>query len=38
MRKTLAFILVLCLLAPLCVATASGGEARAVLGADLTGE
>ena len=25
MRKTLAFILVLCLLAPLCAATASGG-------------
>ena len=28
----------LCLLAPLCVATASGGESRAVIGADLTGE
>lgn len=39
MRKTLAFILVLCLLAPLCAASASGGgEARAVIGADLTEE
>ena len=39
MTKTLALILVHCLPPPPCPATApGGGEARAVIGADLTGE
>lgn len=38
MKRTLALILALCLLAPLCTAAADGGTARAVIGADLNGE
>lgn len=39
MKRTLALILALCLLAPLCTAAAAdGGTARAVIGADLNGE
>ena len=38
MNRTLALILALCLLAPLCTAAADGGTARAVIGADLNGE
>ena len=32
MKRTLALILALCLLAPLCTAAADGGTARAVIG------
>lgn len=38
MKRTLALILALCLLAPLCTAAADGGTARAVIGADLNEE
>lgn len=38
MKRTLALILALCLLAPLCTAAADGGTARAVIGADLNDE
>ena len=38
MKRTLALILALCLLAPLCTAAADGSTARAVIGADLNGE
>lgn len=39
MKRTLALILALCLLAPLCTAAAAdGGTARAVIGADLNEE
>ena len=38
MKRTLALILALCLLAPLCPAAADGGTARAVIGADLNEE
>ena len=38
MKRTLALILALCLVAPLCTGAADGGTARAVIGADLKEE